>query len=75
MQYCTNAIQWSTKQKVSSRGAADVNGDNYFLQFGYPFDGHRLDGGTNMSGWFRNTWNVCYFGRIYFKSSLGSVIE
>ena len=23
-----------------------MNGDNYFLQFGYPFDGHRLDGGT-----------------------------
>jgi hypothetical protein len=38
------------KTKSFIKGAADVNGDKNFLQFGYPFGGHRLDGGTNMSG-------------------------
>ena len=34
------------KEKKFHQGAADVNGDNNFLRFGYPFIGHRLDGGT-----------------------------
>ena len=40
-------LQYSDQQdKKFHQGAADVNGDNNFLRFGYPFIGHRLDGGT-----------------------------
>jgi hypothetical protein len=55
------------QNKKFHQAAADVNGDKSFLQFGYPFDDHRLDGGTKnvrmyqehlkcLFFWFRSTF-------------------